>query len=109
MIDTLPVVQLVHGVVGQIVLVSYRHNIIVRLGLYFHIMQYSNLKNEEVAEEKMEDNVEEKVDVRNGIKTTQDVLVKKEACWFIAMVLTFILIGSVVFYVTHSGGIFLFI
>ena len=109
MIDTLPVVQLVHGVVGQIVLVSYRHNIIVRLGLYCDIMQYSNLKNEEVTEEKMDEIGEAKVDVRDGMKTSQDVLVKKEACWFIAMVLTFILIGSVVFYVTHSGGIFLFI
>ena len=34
----------------------------------------------------------------------QDVLIKKEAYWFIAMVLAFILIGSVVFYVTHTGG-----
>ena len=66
-------------------------------------MQYSNLKNEEVTEEENgEGNTD--VEVKLGLKKSQDVLVKKEAYWFMAMVLTFLLIGSVVFYVTHSGG-----
>ena len=65
-------------------------------------MQYSNLKNEELPEEKVE-NVGE-ANIRKGVKIPEDLLVKKEACWFIAMVMTFILIGSVVFYVTHNGG-----
>ena len=72
-------------------------------------MQYSNLKNEEVTEEKMDEIGEANVDVREGMKSSQDVLVKKEACWFIAMVFSFILIGSVVFYVTYSRGNFLII
>ena len=67
-------------------------------------MQYSNLKNEEVTEDKLEEVGEVNVDVRKGMKKPQDFLVKKEAYWFMAMVLTFLLIGSVVFYVTHSGG-----
>jgi hypothetical protein len=67
-------------------------------------MQYSNLKNEEVTEDKLEEVGEVNVDVRKGMKKPQDFLVKKEAYWFMAMVLTFIMIGSVVFYVTHSGG-----
>ena len=65
-------------------------------------MQYSNLTNEEVSEEKI-DVGEENVAVRTGVNKPQDILVKKEAYWFIAMVLTFIMIGSVVFYVTHTG------
>ena len=67
------------------------------------IMQYSNLTNEEVSEEKI-DVGEENVEVRTGVNKPQDILVKKEAYWFLAMVLTFIMIGSVVFYVTHTGG-----
>ena len=67
-------------------------------------MQYSNLNNEEVTEDKLEEDGEVNVDVRKGMKKSQDVLLKKETYWFIALVLTFIMIGSVVFYVTHSGG-----
>ena len=66
-------------------------------------MQYSNLKNEEVPDEKI-DVGEENVEVRAGVNKPQDILVKKEAYWFLAMVLTFKMIGSIVFYVTHTGG-----
>ena len=66
-------------------------------------MQYPHLTNEEVTEEKI--NVgEENVEVRTGGNKPQDILVKKEDYWFIAMVLTFKMIGSVVFYMTHTGG-----
>ena len=66
-------------------------------------MQYSNLKNEEVPDEKL-DVKEDNVEVRTAVNNPRDILVKKEAYWFLAMVLTFLMIGSIVFYVTHTGG-----
>ena len=43
-------------------------------------MQYSNLKNEEVPDEKL-DVGEENVEVKTGVNKPRDILVKKEAYW----------------------------
>ena len=61
-------------------------------------MQYSNLKNEDQEEEKP------KVTKITLGRSTEDLLKKKESYWFVALVLTLIIIGSIIFYCAHTGG-----
>ena len=61
-------------------------------------MGYSNFRNEETHEDS---------DTSNSSRynvSSEDLLRKKESYWFIALVLTLILIGTVVFYCAHTGG-----
>ena len=69
-------------------------------------MKYSNLQNEAVTEEKTGESSQndENVEVRNEAKKPQDLLMKKEGYWFIAMVLTFLLLGCIIFYMNHTTG-----
>ena len=70
-------------------------------------MHYSNLKNEEWSEDKLEktdDVAEIQVAASKGSSPGQDPPIRKEAYWFLAMVLTFLMIGSIVFYVSHTKG-----
>ena len=69
-------------------------------------MQYSNLENEEVIEDKVGDHGATEVFVARikGCKTANNSVGKKDSFWLIALVLTILLIGSVVFFVTHTGG-----
>ena len=67
-------------------------------------MHYSNLKNEEALDEKAEVDSNE-VSVKTASENKPpEAPVKKEAYWFIAMILTFIMIGSIVFFVSHTSG-----
>ena len=65
-------------------------------------MQYANLENEEIIEDKVADDGDEDVIVAriNGGKTAG----RKDSFWLIALVLTILLIGSLLFFVTHTGG-----
>ena len=69
-------------------------------------MQYANLANEEAIEDKIGDHGGTDVFVAGmrGCKTANDSSGKKDSFWLIALVLTILLIGSVVFFVTHTGG-----
>ena len=69
-------------------------------------MQYANLENEEAIEDKVGDHGGTDVFVTRmrGCKTANDSVGKKDSFWLIALVLTILLIGSVVFFVTHTGG-----
>ena len=69
-------------------------------------MQYSNLENEEAIEDKVGDHGATEVVVARikGCKTANNSVGKKDSFWLIALVLTILLIGSVVFFVTHTGG-----
>ena len=59
-------------------------------------MQYSNLKDEEQEERPK---VTKKVNI-----STDDLLKKKESYWFLALILSLIIIGSIIFYCAHTGG-----
>ena len=61
-------------------------------------MGYSNFRNEETHKDS---------DTSNSSRynvSSEDLLKKKESYWFIALVVTLILIGTVVFYCAHTGG-----
>ena len=68
-------------------------------------MQYSNLKNEESTEDKLETVGDGSAVKMSGDGAGEKVAMKRETFWFAALVLTLLLIGSVVFFVTHTGGI----
>ena len=57
---------------------------------------YSNLRN---------DDGSEKVPNERRINiSSEDLIKKKESYWFLALVLTLLVIGTVVFYCAHTGG-----
>ena len=68
-------------------------------------MQYSNLKNEESTEDKLGTVGDGSVVKMSGDGADEEVAMKRETFWFAALVLTLLLIGSVVFFVAHTGGI----
>ena len=59
-------------------------------------MQYSNLKDEEQEERPR---VSKKINI-----STDDLLKKKESYWFLALIVTLITIGTVIFFCAHTGG-----
>ena len=63
-------------------------------------MQYSNLKNE-TDQEEGRPKVAKKLNIN---MSTEDLLKKKESYWFLALIITLIIIGSIIFYCAHTGG-----
>ena len=63
-------------------------------------MQYSNLKNE-ADQEEGRPKVARKFNIN---MSTEDLLKKKESYWFLALIITLIIIGSIIFYCAHTGG-----
>ena len=57
---------------------------------------YSNLRNDDGSEKAPN---ERRINV-----SSEDLIKKKESYWFLALVLTLLVIGTVVFYCAHTGG-----
>ena len=60
-------------------------------------MGYANFRNEENTENA------ETNSARYNI-SSDELFKKKESYWFLALILSLILIGSVIFYCAHTGG-----
>ena len=66
-------------------------------------MGYANLRDEDNAENS------DTSSSRYNISSSDELFKKKESYWFLALILSLILIGSVIFYCAHTGGKKIFI